>query len=248
MLSELLVPPRLRRAPSVARAPKKRTQMSFFPPICAPSSMSPLSNNTAARPMPNPPGPPHASTRLQAAHRAYQRLPKTRKAQPYGRRSWPPRYGHSARAAIRVAAARAMKSQPAAMRWSPSAAASNTATGPNDSGNGPTSSAGHTEGKGNGTFVRSLAAVQSFDLDYEIQKIERAGRYANIDKSDDLDLDDAIDVMTQRIRAASTAGDIFKAIRKSPDGETPLKLLAYSAPLMATGDLWGAAAKPARRA
>jgi tetratricopeptide (TPR) repeat protein len=95
---------------------------------------------------------------------------------------------------------------------------------------------------GDGSFVRSMAAVQSFDLKYEMERIERASRYATLEEADDLDLDDAIDVLKKHIREASADSDVFKAIRKGPDGDKPSLLLAHSMPLMAAGDIWGAAA------
>src|SRR6185369_3258343 len=69
---------------------------------------------------------------------------------------------------------------------------------------------------GDATFVRSVAATQSFDPTYELEKIERAGRYATVDEEDGLDLDDALDLLKKRVREASTDSDVFKAIRKSP--------------------------------
>lgn len=95
---------------------------------------------------------------------------------------------------------------------------------------------------GNGSFVRGMAAIQSYDLDYELQKIERAGQFMTVDREDDLDLDDAVDVLKKRIREASPDADVFKAIRNGPNGNKPSLLIAHSTPLMTMGDVWGAAA------
>jgi tetratricopeptide (TPR) repeat protein len=127
------------------------------------------------------------------------------------------------------------------------AGAAESATSGASAADAPTAgtSAGDANGAsaaGNGSFVRSIAAVQSFDLKYEMERIERAGRYATVDEEDDLDLDDAIDVLKKHIREASADVDVFKAIRKGPNGDKPSQLLAHSMPLMAAGDIWGAAA------
>ncbi len=119
-------------------------------------------------------------------------------------------------------------------------------SGGGDSGNGTTAAATAEavagSSAGDGSFVRGMAAVQSFDLEYEMEKIERAGRYAMVDPQDDLDLDDAIELLRKRIREEGPDTDVFKAIRRGPDGNKPTLLIAHSMPLMAAGDVWGAAA------
>jgi tetratricopeptide (TPR) repeat protein len=95
---------------------------------------------------------------------------------------------------------------------------------------------------GNGTFLRGVAGVMSVDLDYELKKIGRAASPSLGTEEDDLDLDEALEVLEDRIREASEGNDVLGAIRKSAYGDKPAVLLAHSMPLMAGGDVWGAAA------
>jgi tetratricopeptide (TPR) repeat protein len=95
---------------------------------------------------------------------------------------------------------------------------------------------------GNGTFVRGVAAVQSFDLDYELERIERAGQFLRVDREEGLDLDDALEVLKNHVREAGPGADVLKMIRQGPNGRKPAFLIAHSAPLMAMGDIWGAVA------
>jgi tetratricopeptide (TPR) repeat protein len=93
---------------------------------------------------------------------------------------------------------------------------------------------------GNGTFLRGAAGAMSVDLDYEIEKIGRANALPAADEN--LDLDDALEILTKRVREASEGVDVFKAIRKSAQAEKTHELLANSLALMTAGDIWGAAA------
>lgn len=113
-----------------------------------------------------------------------------------------------------------------------------TAIGATTDGSPGPSSAAATAG--NGSFVRGMAAVQSFDLDYEIERIEHSRQQS--DSEDDLDLDDALDGLKKRVRTASADADVLQAIRSGPNGDKPSLLLAHSMALMSAGDVWGAAA------
>lgn len=59
---------------------------------------------------------------------------------------------------------------------------------------------------------------------------------------DALDLDEAIEVITAQIDAASEIGDVLGAIRDSEQGGQPKRLISHAMVLMAAGDVWGAAA------
>jgi tetratricopeptide (TPR) repeat protein len=59
---------------------------------------------------------------------------------------------------------------------------------------------------------------------------------------DPLDLDDALDVLAGRIDEADGDADVLEQIRDSAQGDDPAVLIAHSLPLMAAGDVWGAAA------
>jgi tetratricopeptide (TPR) repeat protein len=95
---------------------------------------------------------------------------------------------------------------------------------------------------GNGSFLRSAAGVMSVDIGYEMEKISRASAFDIVADDDDLDLDDALEILTKHIREASESGDVLESIRKSGPASKPALLLAHSLPLMANGDVWGAAA------
>lgn len=59
---------------------------------------------------------------------------------------------------------------------------------------------------------------------------------------DELDLDEALEQLVAQVEAASPDDDVLDAIRDSEQGENPGLLIAHSFPLMAAGDVWGAAA------
>jgi tetratricopeptide (TPR) repeat protein len=93
---------------------------------------------------------------------------------------------------------------------------------------------------GTGSFLRGAAGVMSVDLEYELEKIGRT--HALPAEDEDLDLDEALEILRKRIREASEDVDVLKAIRKSEQAEKPRELLAHSLALLTSGDIWGAAA------
>ncbi len=167
-----------------------------------------------------------ALDRLQDVRRTYQRLPKPAKAAVW--------------AAIVAGPVLAFSSGGGSD--DDSGGSNGESMTPAAADDSASATAGAASTAGDGSFVPGMAAVQSFDLDYELKRIEQAGRFRNVDKQDDLDLDDAIDVLKKRIREAGGDSDLFSAIRKSVDDDKPSLLLAHSMPLMAMGDIWGAAA------
>jgi tetratricopeptide (TPR) repeat protein len=175
---------------------------------------------------------------LQTVRRAYRRLPKPARVAVWAAVVAGPVFAFSSGGGDSADDTSADASTVAATAASDRQSASGS---PSATGGGAQPSAASSTAE-DGTFVRSIAAVQSFDLKYEMEKIERSGRYATVDEEDDLDLDDALDVLKKRIREASADSDVFKAIRKGPEGDKPAQLLAHSMPLMAAGDIWGAAA------
>jgi tetratricopeptide (TPR) repeat protein len=176
-----------------------------------------------------------ALKRLQAVRRAYQRLPKPARIAVWAALVAGPVLAFSS------VGGSGDESENSA-DGSASADASGERSGSWGASAATSSASGAASSAGNGTFLRSTAATQSFSLDYEIQKIERAGAYAKVDPEDDLDLDDALEILTKRVHEASPDNDVLKTIRQSVDDGRPNLLLANSLPLMATGDVWGAAA------
>lgn len=59
---------------------------------------------------------------------------------------------------------------------------------------------------------------------------------------DELDLDEAIEVIEEQIQAASEIGDVLEAIRDAEQGDQPKLLISHAMVLMTAGDIWGAAA------